>query len=121
MKSRRSYLLAHGKQDAQTCNVSFVTFTPGEEHVEPTIGVYEGFFPYDPGGEATPSSVLQTEGLVKILRQLDLEWFLPYVERMARGDRVELSEIDAAYSLRSGHSMEASPVPLRFSFMSRKE
>ena len=118
MKSERSYLLAHGKQDAETFNVPFVTFTPGDK---PSIGVYEGFFPYDPGGEAAPSSVLRTEGLLKILRQLDLEWFVPFVERMARGELVELAEVDAAYRQRSGHSMEVSPVPLRFSFMSRKE
>ena len=66
--------------------------------------------------------MLETERLMNILVQLDLAWFVPYVERMARGEQVGLEEVDAAYRDRYGHGMESSPAPpLRFSFMGYKK
>jgi len=114
VESKRSYLLAHGKQNAETFNVPFVTFTPG---AEPSIGVYQGFFAHDPGGEATPAFVLKTEGLVHILQTLELDWFFPYLERMARGEAVDFSELELDFCRRTGRGMESSTVPLHFSFM----
>jgi hypothetical protein len=118
VESKRSHLLAHGKQDAATFNVPFVTFTPG---AEPFIGVYEGFLAYDPGGEATPAFVLKTDALLHILHTLELDWFFPYLERMARGEAVDLSEVESVFCQLTGRRMESSTVPLHFSFMGRRK
>jgi hypothetical protein len=129
MKPRISYLLAHGRQDAQTFNVPFVTFTPAadagdrEKSFEDGgtyIGVYDGFFPYDSGGEARPSFVLESEFLMGVLEQLDLSWFVQFLERMARGEYVGLDEVQTAYRDLHGRAMESSVAPpLKFAFMGR--
>jgi hypothetical protein len=115
-----SYLVAHGKQNAETFNVPFVTFAPALGREKPFIGVYEGFSANNSGGAVSPLFVLKTKWLMNILSQLDLGWFVAMIERMARGEVVQLSEVDAAFRSRNGHGMEFSIPPLSFSFMRHK-
>ncbi len=119
MRSELSYLLAHGKQQ-QSLNCPFVTFTPAELPAEAFVGIYDGFFAYDPGGECEPEFILRTPGLIRRLRELELAWFLPLIERLAAGKAVSLDEVQDGFRKQTGREMETSKRPYRFAFMSAR-
>jgi hypothetical protein len=120
MRSPFSYLLAHGKQQTGSLNCPFVTFTPADDAAEAFIGMYDGFVPYDPGGECPPRLVLDAPVNLQMLHELGLKWFLPFLERMAAGELIAIEDLQHAFRVENGRDMEVSGRPYNFGFMNRR-
>jgi hypothetical protein len=52
-----------------------------------------------------------------MLQQFELAWFVPYIERMARGESFTIDELQTIHNQHTGHRMEASLPSGQFGFM----
>lgn len=108
------YLIARAPQDhPRSYSQNFVTYTPNSPNIE-IIGIYTGRIPYDPGGQVSPARILESPYFLNHLEKCGGSWFLPMVQRMARGEIISLDEIAAAYRFENATEMENAPLGSHF-------
>jgi len=108
------YLIARAPQDhPRSYSQNFVTYSPNSPNIE-IIGIYTGRIPYDPGGQVSPARILESPYFLNHLEKCGGSWFLPMIQRMARGEIIPLDEIAAAYRLENGTEMEDAPLGSHF-------
>jgi hypothetical protein len=118
MSAELGYLLGMGDCYPNSWNRHYLVFLPANDHADARICVADGFFPHDCGGDFTPSRFLNTPFCVRRLHELDLAWFIPYLNRMAAGERFTADEMQRVYFDHMGRYMEVS-ADGQFRFMER--
>jgi len=83
MEAGQSYLLGMGKPYPGTWNRPYVTFTPACSGRPLVFGFADGFFPHDCGGSCEAADVLKRPAYLRMLREFDLAWLIPYAERLS--------------------------------------
>jgi hypothetical protein len=119
MKAGPSYLLGTGKPYPKTWNRPYIIYTPVGDARGPVFGFLDGFFPHDCGGSCPAADVLQRPFYLQMLRDFELAWLIPYLERMAAGESFTVDQLQSIYHQHTGRQMEASSDAGQFKFMAR--
>ena len=86
-----TYLITGNHPGFQSYYTPAVTYEPDADR---PIGFCDGFGAHAPGGAYGYTEALQKR---RWLEQLNAKWFVPFLERLARGEEVPVEEIQKAY------------------------
>ena len=93
--------MKYGISEVQTDRYYGINYIDNWKGNGPRIGVWQGLAR---GGREVSGITLEPQNFLKsphiaFIERTKCAWFLPYVERMARGEDVSLEEIKEAYRL----------------------
>lgn len=101
------YIIARGLVAGSPSEESGIDYVPGSDSPI-TFWDYDFFGPNSDGGSVSAKEAL-TSWHRRELQRLGAEWFVPFLERMAAGEEVQLSDINARHIEIFGRELQRRP------------
>lgn len=102
------YIIAQGFNDKEPDEETGIDYLP-QSSLPIAIWSYFRYGPGHHGAGYSPAEVLQLRQ--RKLRELNADWFVPFLERMARGEDVPIDQINARHVELFGKELQKVPSP----------